>query len=398
MRYSIRNLTGKAHAHVPTGLRRAIKFILTLIRRITGYYFLPVWFYSIRESEGGELFSFVHIGWDGKLRYYWLNRFFGDCKIIPQISLIAISRIPGFLRKNKQTIDIAIIESNNKTLSGLYPNSFLLPRWMEMELDIESSLKKSRIKNIKRNIKKHSLDYEVRDGIEAFNLFYNRMYRPYILKRHEKSAQLVDYSKYSGKLLKGEAELFFLIRENEPVAGAFIEMKYKRYRLSLLGVKDGNDDIFKMGVIGAIYYFFMVHYYEKGIDKLLVGLSMAVVFDGVTEFKMQIGGKPYLKDLEDRRKYYFVPVNTRPITARILKSNPLFHISGNGLNIAMFVSAEDYQTRDEFLKFFNRVKTTNVEKTIIFYFENPGKIIEWINEEAIPGIEFINFGKNRITS
>jgi len=265
-----------------------------------------------------------------------------------------------------------------------------------MELDIESSLKKSRIKNIKRNIKKHSLDYEVRDGIEAFDLFYNRMYRPYILKRHEKSAQLADYKQYSGKYLKGEAELFFLIRENEPVAGVFIEMKYKRYRLSLLGVKDGNDDIFKMGVIGALYYFFMVHYYERGIHNLLIGVSMPGLFDGVTEFKMQIGGKPYLKDLEGRRKYYFMPVNTRPITARILKSNPLFHISGNGLNIAMFVSAEDYQTRDEFLKFFNRVKTRNVEKTRVYYFDNPGNIIQWLKEEDITGIEVNKYEIDRI--
>ena len=398
MRYSIRNLIGKAHAHVPTGLSKAIKFILILIPRITGYYFLPVWFYSIRESEGGELFSFVHIGWDEKLRYYWLNRFFGDCKIIPQISLIAISRIPGFLRKNKQTIDFAIIESKEKASTDKYPNSFLLPRWMEMELDIESSLKKSRIKDIKRNIKKYSLDYEIRNGIEAFDLFYNRMYRPYILKRHQKSAQLVDYRKYSEKFFKSEAELFFLKRENVPLAAAYVELKEGLYRLSLIGVKDETDGIFKMGVIDALYYFFMGHYYEKGIDKLLIGLSMAVVFDGVTEFKKHLGARPFLKDLKDRRKYYFVPVNTRPITAGILKSNPLFHISGVSLNIAVFVDGEDYQTKDEFLKFFNRVKTPNVEKTIIFYFENPGKIIEWINEEAIPGIEFINFGRDRINS
>ncbi len=398
MSYSIRNLTGKIHNNIPPGLRRTYKFIIGFIRRIIGYYFLPVWFYSIKESESGELFSFVHIGWDGNLRNYWLSRFSGDYEIIPEIRMIAISRIPGFLKKNEQKIDIAIIESSKKVPSGIYPNSFLLPRWIEMELDIESSLKKSRIKNITRNIKKHSLEYEVREGIEAFDLFYRSMYIPYIVKRHEKSARLADYKQYSGKFLNKEAELFFLVRESEPVAAAFVELNKGGYRLSLLGIKDGSDGIFKMGVIGALYYFFMVHYYERDINKLLIGVSMPVLFDGVTESKMQLGAKPYLKDLEGRRKYYFVPVNARPLTFKMLKSNSLFYLSGSALNIALFLSAEDYDTKEEFFKFFNRVKTENVEMTRVFYFDNCEKIIRWLKEEGIAGIEFNKYETDRIST
>ena len=359
--------------------------------RWIGYKFMPVRHYIFKDEENRGLFSFVHIGWDKELCHYWLNRFSGNFEIMPGSKMIASWSIPGFLKRNKEKIDLAIIESSAKALSGKYTDSFLLPRWMEMELDIESFLKKSAIKKIIRRIKKHSLEYEVREGIEAFDLFYHSMYKPYVLKRHGKSTQLADYKSFSRKFRSKESSLFFLIKDNEPVAASFIEMKNSKYRLSLAGIKNGSDEILKMGVIGARYYFIMNYYYAKGINKILLGVSMPVIFDGVTEFKMQIGAKPYLKDLSERSKYYFIPINTKPLTLKMLKSNPLFYIYGSELNIALFIGAEDYATKEEFFKFFNRVKSKSVEMTRVFYFDNCEKITQWINEEGIANIEFIKY-------
>ncbi len=392
MKYGIGDLIRKVHHSIPPGLRHYYKFIDVFIRRIRNY-FMPAWYYTFKDVDSGGLFSFVHIGWDRKLRHYWLNRFSDHYEVISEIRKTATWNIPGFLKKNKDKIDVAVIESSEKALSGKYPKSFLLPRWMEMELDIESSLKKSRIKNIKRDIKKHSLAYELLEGIEAFDLFYYSMYKPFVIKRHGKSADIPDYKFFSGKFRSNECLLFFVIKENEPVAAAFVEVKSSKYRLSFLGIKDGNDKIFKMGVIGALYYFVMLYYYEKGIDKLMVGVSMPVVFDGVAEFKMHLGAKPYLKDLCKRSGFYFIPTNSKPLTLKILKSNPLFYLSGSALNIALFVSAEDYDTKGEFFKFFNRLKTENVEMTRVFYFDNSEKITRWINEEGIANIEFIKYDR-----
>jgi hypothetical protein len=146
-----------------------------------------------------------------------------------------------------------------------------------------------------------------------------------------------------------------------------------------------------MGAIGALSYFFMLYYYEKGIKSLLAGASMPVVLDGVTQSKMQLGAQPYLKDLEKRSKYYFIPVSTKPLTIKILKSNPLFYLSGGTLNIALFLSAEDFQSKEDFFKFLNRFQINNVEMIRIICFDNPEKIIKWTIEENITGIEFIKY-------
>ena len=385
MKYGILNLVVKISGKINGHYKKINLFI-----KKRGNYFIPVSSYIIKDSESDEQFNFLFIGWDQKLCHYWLSRFPGEFEIRPERKNIATWKIPEFLKKNEGKFDLVIIESNRKALPDQYPGSFLLPRWMEMELDTESFLK-SHCKKIKKRIKKYSFGYEIRTGIEAFDLFYHTMYKPYILKRHGLAADLPDYKHFHSKWFNTQWVLFFLTRKDEPVAAKFIGLKQGRYRLIFMGIKDGSDEIVKRGAIGALSYFSMLYYYEKGIKSLLAGVSMPVVFDGVTQSKLLLGAQPYLKDLEKRTRYYFIPVSTKPLTINILKSNPLFYHSGGTLNIALFLSVEDYQSKEDFFKFFNRIRTNKVEMTRIFCFDNPENIIQWINEEKITSIEFVNY-------
>lgn len=372
-------------------MRELRGFVTGLIKRMRNIV-VPVKRYTFKDINSSELFSFLYIGWDRRLCFYWLSRFSNDFeKIRSENKIIASGSISEFLKKNNKKIDLAIVESTKESLYGKYPNSFLLPRWMEMELNIESSLKTTSIKKIIKEIKKYSLTYEIREGIEALDLFYHTMYKPHILKRHSKSADLADYNYFYNKILTEKCELFFLIWENKPVAGSFIELKKSEYRMTASGIKDGSDEIFKMRATGAIRYFIMRYYYEKGIQTMLVGSCMPVVFDGVSEYKLHMGAKPYLKDLNGRSKYLFMPMNTRPSTEKVLKSNPLFYLSSGTLNIALFLSASDFDNKEVFFRFFNRIKTKNVEMTRLFSFDNSEKIKQWIHEEDITNVEFINY-------
>jgi hypothetical protein len=390
MKSGILNLVKRIHYNLPPQIRNSYRFILVLIRKL-GHHFMLVRYFFLKDSESNELFSFVYIGWDKKLCSYWLSRISGSCEIITESGKIASWRIPGFVKRNDNKVDLIIVESDKNALPGRYPNSFLLPRWMEMNLDIELSLKKSRINNITRNIKKYSLKYEIREGSEAFDLFYHKMYKPYLIKRHGESADISDYRHFSRKYHNEKCKLFFIIFKNEPVAAAFIETKKNGHRLSAFGILDGSDEIFKMGVIGALYYFVMLHYYEKGFSSIMIGSSMAVVFDGVTEFKMQIGAEPYLEDLPERHKYYFIPMNSKPRTIKILKMNPLFYLTSGRLNIATFNSSMDYSNKADFLKLLKRLKSEKVEKTNMFFIDDHERIVNWINEEGFKNVEISRY-------
>lgn len=273
----------------------------------------------------------------------------------------------------------------------------MLPRWMEMELDIENSLKKSRVKNITRNIKKYSLKYEIRHGDKEFDLFYYSMYLPFAAKRHGKSTETTDYKFFSNKYKTGDCELFFIVQENKSIAAAFVEGRNNNYRLSAFGILNADNEIFRMGVIGALYYFVMLYYYEKGARSLKVGKSMPVVFDGVTEFKMQIGAKPYGRDLQAREKFFLLPMNTKNAVFNFFKLNPLYFLSNNQLQIAIFLNDNDFNDKVEFLKFFKRLKTEQIEKTKVFFLEPPEKVMQWLKEDSVENIEFEHMKNISIT-
>jgi hypothetical protein len=149
-----------------------------------------------------------------------------------------------------------------------------------------------------------------------------------------------------------------------------------------------------MGVIGALYYFVMIHFYERGIRSIQIGKSMPAIFDGVTEFKMQIGATPFGKDLIGSEKFFLWPLSITESVFNFLKLNPLYYLSNGHLQIAFFVDDKDFDNKVEFLKFFRRLKTENVRKTKAFYINHPTNIIQWLQEEEINNIQYVKMDKD----
>ena len=386
------SLLKKLHHALPPGIRKSYRFIVILLEKLKQRY-LPVSRYTCYPDDSGASLSFVYTGWDPKLCYYWLSRIGGSSKREPGGKRISRSRLPGYVRKMQTQADLFILETGAKSLPDSYDGGFLLPRWMELEVDIETSLKTSRVKNITRNIRKHSLEYEIRTGSDAFDLFYHRMYVPFSKKRHGESADISDYKHFSGKYSKGSSELFFILKEGEPVASAYIEVRESSCRVSAFGVLEASEEIFRMGVIGALYYFVMMYYKERGMRKILVGNSMAVAFDGVTEFKTQIGAKPFGLDLPEKEKYYVIPRFSNPLIMNLFRSNPLIGLSGSGPQLAVFTDDSDFTDRDHFIRYTKRLKMRNYHKTVFYYLDKADRIREWMGPESTVVTQFVHLSQ-----
>jgi len=335
--------------------------------------------------------TLVHIGWDRALFHYWLDRLSDGDKKLSRIRWVMLWGVSRYLERNQEDVDLAIMESTKKEKGRRYSVGYLLPRRIELEVNTESSLKTSRMRNITRNIKKHALEYEVRKGVEDFNLFYHRMYTPFTAKRHGASANIADYKHFVAQFQNEPSSLFFVMINNEPVAAAYIEEKDEMSRLSAFGVLDARDDIYGKGVLGALYYFFIQYYREKGMDSLLVGNSMPVVFDGVTETKLQIGAAPHRKDLSNKQKFYFIPLNSSLAINTILKYNPLYHLENDVVEIAVFVEDKDYQEKSDFLQFFKRLYSDRVDQTTIFCLDHHQRIQQWILEEDKKNVKVVDY-------
>jgi hypothetical protein len=264
----------------------------------------------------------------------------------------------------------------------------MLPRWMEMIVDIESSLKKSKIKNIIRSIKKHALTCEIKNSREDFDIFYHHMYKPFSLKRHGKSADIADYKHFLNKFYKDKCELFFIIKGNKTIASAYIEFIKDIPRVSAIGVKDANHDYFRMDVVGAIYYFVMSYYFKKGISEIFVGNTMPILFDGVTEFKMQMGAKPYVKDLNNKQKTFLIPMGVNRPMLKSLQLNPVFHLNNNHLNISTFNCPAFFNAKEDFLSYLKRIRWQHANKLFFYYCGDKKIFDEWLWNMEIPNIEF----------
>jgi hypothetical protein len=174
MKIHIMNLIRKIHHSIPPEIRRSYRFVVLIANRISEY-ILPVYHCACRNEETGEDLSFVQIGWDKKLMHYWLERFSNEQKEIVRSRWITVWNIPGYLNSQNLESELVIIDSSARVLVRRPPLGFQLPRWMEFILDIERVTRKKKFHNIRRNIRKHAMECEVRNSAEDFDLFYQRM-------------------------------------------------------------------------------------------------------------------------------------------------------------------------------------------------------------------------------
>ena len=378
---AFKNLLLRVHHSIPPEFRKYYGFLGLMVENLKKS-FSPVYLASCVERESGEFIKVLYIGWDTKLFQYWLGRFCDEPGDINRQLLIVRWRISHWLLRQKKGADLVFVENPMREESGL-DHGFILPVWMEMVIDLQKSLSKSRMRNIVRNIKKYGLTYEIRKDIEDFDLFYRNMYVPFSLQRHGANAEIADYKHFAGKFRNESSMLFFIIADQKSVAGAYVELKENQQRLSAFGILDGSEEYYNQGVLGALYFFIIHYFYERGEDMLLVGNSRPVVFDGVSEYKRQIGAAPYEKDLKGRKKLRFMLMNSSIPVVNILKNNPLYIFNNQYLQMVLFFDEHDFKSKEQFMTFFKRIHPEQVNKLNIIINGSDQLIKKWMMEEGI---------------
>lgn len=370
-------------------LKRKIINLVKSIRNII----TPVYQIIYYAKESGQKVEVLYIGWDKKIRYYWQERMQNNVNIHQKKSTFRFRGATIYLTRKKGAALVIAEQNMIKTPhSGFHP-AFLLPKWMEMVIDIDTALVKNKTKEIIRRIRKHNLEYEFKNTMEDVDLFYFKMYKPLISQRHKGSAEIPNHTFFQDKFMSGKSKLLFISRNKKPIAAQFIEKLEYTYRIVSFGILDGNPEIQKMGVHAALYYFALKHFQELGYKTVLCGSSMPVAFDGVTQFKLRLGAKPYVKDIQHRAKYYLIPDLNNNYVFRIMHLNPLFHVSKDGLTLAVFLNADLFSGKEDFVKYYKKTRSENMHKTRFYISGNPEKIERWIQEENFKNIELLKYDK-----
>jgi len=102
-----------------------------------------------------------------------------------------------------------------------------------------------------------------------------------------------------------------------------------------------------------------------------------------------IGAKPYRADLPGKEKFFLIPFNERSGMVNILKSNPLLHLRGDKLCMALYMDDADFKDNIDFANYIRGLKVQHANLTEIYYRKSVEKISYWLNEEKLKDIVYI---------
>ncbi len=158
-----------------------------------------------------------------------------------------------------------------------------------MEINISAPIEKllgSQRSDIQRRIRKFELTYETTKDPRRFNEFYHKMYLPYMRQRHSDPAAIASYSALAEIFARGE--LILVSDASDILCGGLFEIQNEKVRCHKMGVKDGNLEYVREGVIGACYYFLVSEMKKRSFKKIHLGEMRPLLNDGITKFKVSL--------------------------------------------------------------------------------------------------------------
>ena len=172
-------------------------------------------------------------------------------------------------------------------------SDLVIPVWMQLEIELkdslESSLRRSRFKNIRKLIRANGLTSEIRTDDAAFDEFFHQMYLPNIQARHGAKRVAADYDGLKSRFRLGE--LITIKHRGEIVGGSLVDFGHKEPRMLEMGLKGGAPRYLKLGVAEAVYWFSFERILEKGGGRVGLGNSRPYVRDGAFQYKLSIGAR-----------------------------------------------------------------------------------------------------------
>lgn len=302
-------------------------------------YRMHVWLLEGREKHSGDNLVILYAG-HALNKNYIAHLAYGDDHRETHLGKAWIWNVAR-IAKQFQELAFIITETEESYFSRFgRSDDFYIPCWINGEIEFSrfNEIKKhsENIKSDIRKIHKHGYTFEISKSKSKFDLFYNTMYRPYIIKAHGNRAALMSYDAMIGKA--DNTELLLIKRGDDYVAGENLIYEKDGVRAWSLGVKDGDYSYVKDGAIGALYYYKINYLQGKGFTKLNAGASRAFFRDGVLQYKRKWG----LRVVGARPGGFWLRVHWKSCGARaFLQKNPIIHAKNGSLCFTAFIGENE---------------------------------------------------------
>jgi len=188
-------------------------------------------------------------------------------------------------------------------------------------------------------IKKIGYVYEVTREPEKFRFFYYKMYLPYILKRHGKSAKPSIFYELKKGFRNGG--LLFVKQDGEYLSGLLYAIYDNEVHNVCSGTYEGREDYYANGAVQAARYFLTQWSKQQGYKVIDHGLSNPFMKDGVFTYKKEWGMKVKLnKDIIRSSVYALKLCNFGNEVREFLADNPFIFTDLKSLRGLVFLNSE----------------------------------------------------------
>ena len=267
--------------------------------------YLPVYQYE------SETIRIVYAGYSSIKKNYYVRLILGRSNHPIFLGRRWFWEMPDLIKS--YNLDMVIAEISPIALNYFQKyNGYIVPEWATMKINIDRPMSEickdsvTDFSNVTRRIRKYNLTYEILTDIESFNYFNDKIYVPFITKRHREEAWIDDLTKI-WKL--SPAPVLMAIREDGViVGGSLIRKSGDSLSLMRLGLLDGNEEYLHHGVIGALYYFGILEGKKMGCQYFDVGGTRPFLTDGLTKYKMGLGAE-FVSDLSPGKEYLWLGIN-----------------------------------------------------------------------------------------
>ena len=292
-------------------------------------------------------FSLMYVGHEGN-RNYLARMVLGDNHKTIESLKIWLWSLKGEIGRKRKSCDLIVMEDSERVRRFIDPKEMLVvPTWIGWKADISDEIsaivKRDRsLQSDIRRIRKNKLTFEVAKDEVDFEEFYQKMYLPYITSVHGDRASLTAYDKMKNHF--PECDLIVVRRGKEKMGGMLIQYNNEMPRLWSIGVMDARLDYLKAGVIGALYYFSIIHLKKQGHSKVHYGATRAFLNDGVLRYKKKWG----IQVANPPKQTFLIRIES--VSSKLkafLLNNPFIHVEKDSLQAAVFIDNAELPTGPE---------------------------------------------------
>ncbi|MFC1645689.1 hypothetical protein ACFL2Y_00725 [Candidatus Omnitrophota bacterium] len=384
---SLKDLLKRIHSKVPPKLR-FLYFPLTWgykqTRELYKMIYLAVFVFEGKDPSGELPFSYAYVGNRPSEQAYFYQMLLLSGFRQHSLGSHFFWEVPAIIRKSNFDCSMIIFEINLFTEIFLYRKYTLkIPCWIDMAIDISQSMeelqKLRKYRQIQRNIQENELDFEVTCNPASFKEYYYDMYLPHMKKRYRDTAVIDSFSHLEPGF--SHSEVFFIKQKGVALGGTMLKYcKGGKVLCCLFAVKDGDPKYLELGVMGANYYFPILAMQKKGYKQIIIGGCRPFFRDGLTRYKISLGGEiiPHFKTM--KACIGLVPLKNSPALKNFLVQNPfVFYPTGRKPVRALFVDSSQFEKQKDFKKVFVSSNCKGLKGTRIFVFGEDNNISQWLS-------------------